>query len=642
MPPLSSDPTNPQMPGPDQPPSRIGSYEIRRLLGSGGMGVVFEAFDPHLRKRVALKTLKPGETNQGKTIARFHREMAAVGNLDHPHLVRALYAGAQDGQPFLVMDFCEGLDLNRLVKLVGPLTVADACEIGRQVALGMQYIHDQKMVHRDIKPSNLMLTKDGVVKILDLGLALFQPDHPAHDTLSETGQTMGTGDYMAPEQAADAHRADGRADLYSLGCTLYKLLAGQPPFAGPRFNTIGKKIVAHATLPPPPLLEQRPDVPPKLASLVHRLLEKDPNRRSASALVVAEALETWRGTADLVGLIRWALSFDSAEDKSPDWPGKGLVHIAPKKPGAALSLLPTQPSTIRDQEAVTTPFPPSAPALKPRSRRRGAALALLLLLGAITWFTLPPRQPSKVETEPEWPADYPDFLRDRVVGQPMALLALREAKSIPHRWRGARHQGQLTLPGKILEPWYCRRVWGTGVYTSTSSELVLFSDWPSSENGLTAFALEDDPKRRDAAIEVGFFRNDFGVAPCGLFFGWRKDDSGLLAKTFFLRLNFENPRHIFGDLSLGIAELTWQENQEKSWTFQNLFPEFDQFPLADQFRRVQFVQIQTRQEEVVVLLNGKAVFQFKPPFDPRGLWGIFVERGGTRIASAKMTMLDKK
>ena len=164
--------------------------------------------------------------------------MKAVGKLVHPNIVHAYDAGEEAGIHFLVMEYVDGVDVTRIQKRCGQLAVADACEIVRQAAIGLQHAHENRMVHRDIKPSNLLATKDGVVKVLDLGLALLhEGDAAAARDLTNTGQVMGTLDYMAPEQADDTHAVDIRADIYSLGCTLYSLLAGQPPFAGPQFTT---------------------------------------------------------------------------------------------------------------------------------------------------------------------------------------------------------------------------------------------------------------------------------------------------------------------------------------------------------------------------------------------------------------------
>ena len=193
------------------------------------MGTVYKALHTKLDRAVALKVLARGRVEDGRAIARFEREMKAIGRLDHPQIVRADDAREIDGHPVLIMEYVEGLDLARLVNRVGRLRVAAACELARQAAVGLQYVHEHGLVHRDIKPSNLMLTPRGEVKILDLGLARLHRQRGGSDEMTGTGLTMGTADYMAPEQASDSHSVDIRADIYSLGCTLFKLLSGRRP-----------------------------------------------------------------------------------------------------------------------------------------------------------------------------------------------------------------------------------------------------------------------------------------------------------------------------------------------------------------------------------------------------------------------------
>lgn len=209
---------------------RVRDYELIEQLGAGGMGTVYRAVHTRLERIVALKLLPARRLRDDVAVARFEREMKAIGRLDHPAIVRATDAGDVDGTHFLAMDFVEGIDLSKLVRLIGPIDVASACELIRQAALGLQYAHEQQLIHRDVKPSNLMLTRDGEVRILDLGLALFGAASEAVDDLTTVGQLMGTIDYMAPEQGDNSHDVDARADVYSLGATLFKLLTGTAPY----------------------------------------------------------------------------------------------------------------------------------------------------------------------------------------------------------------------------------------------------------------------------------------------------------------------------------------------------------------------------------------------------------------------------
>jgi serine/threonine protein kinase len=201
------------------------------------------------------------------------------------------------------MELLDGLDLDQVVRRCGPLRVADACEVVRQASLGLQCAHEHHLVHRDIKPSNLMLTSSGQVKILDLGLARTDLAHAPGEELTATGQALGTIDYMAPEQIAEKAAVDGRADIYSLGCTLYKLLTGNAPFSGRGCETVFEKMQAHLKKPPPQVRSARRDVPPELVAIIYRMLAKNPDERFASPGQVADTIGAFAGGSDLAGLV---------------------------------------------------------------------------------------------------------------------------------------------------------------------------------------------------------------------------------------------------------------------------------------------------------------------------------------------------
>jgi Protein kinase domain/Curli production assembly/transport component CsgG len=286
----------------DQPISTtFGDYRLVRCLGEGSMGTVYEAVHPQ-RGRVSLKMLAGRRATDRHAAARFRREIDAVGRLDHPHIVRAFEAGEIDGILYFAMEFVEGIDLARLLKARGPLPVADACELVRQAALGLEHAHEQGLIHRDVKPSNLLLDTSGRVKVLDLGLALRFED--GGEALTSTGQVLGTFDYMAPEQCQDTHAVDARADVYSLGCTLYHLLTGHPPFTGSHHATPQRKLWAHAYESPSPLGTERPGVSPELTALLERLLAKDPANRPATAAEVARSLTSFANGSNLGALLR--------------------------------------------------------------------------------------------------------------------------------------------------------------------------------------------------------------------------------------------------------------------------------------------------------------------------------------------------
>jgi serine/threonine protein kinase len=276
---------------------RIRDYQLLRELGTGGMGTVYQALHTRLGKVVAIKLLRRNDMFDSNSISRFQREMKSMGRLDHPQVVGALDAGVDGEVHFLVMEYIDGVDLGTLVSSVGPLPIPDACEIIRQAAVGLQHVHEQGLVHRDIKPSNLMLafapTQCGTatVKILDLGLALLHDALGRANGLTGAGQIMGTVDYMAPEQCEDSHQVDIKSDLYSLGCTLFKLLTGHAPFTGPENQPALRKAMDHVHRAPPPISEQRSDVPTSLAAIVQRLLAKSPQDRFSSPADVAVALQ---------------------------------------------------------------------------------------------------------------------------------------------------------------------------------------------------------------------------------------------------------------------------------------------------------------------------------------------------------------
>ncbi|NDC54472.1 MAG: serine/threonine protein kinase [Planctomycetia bacterium] len=272
----------------------LGKYRLLRLLGAGGMSSVYLAENPTLRQKVAIKVLPIKRVEQSSYLARFEREAQVAYRLSHHNIARAFDLETAGAVHFIVMEYIEGTDLHAKVKQEGVLEVRDAADFIRQAAVGLHYAHEEGLVHRDIKPANLMLDKRGTVKILDLGLALDDDEEEASLTREHDEKVLGTADYLAPEQARDSHKADRRSDVYSLGCSLYYLLVGRAPFAK---GSLAERIRAHMNEPAPNPLDARPDVPPALAELYFRMLEKHPEARPQTALEVADALETWLETS---------------------------------------------------------------------------------------------------------------------------------------------------------------------------------------------------------------------------------------------------------------------------------------------------------------------------------------------------------
>jgi CheY-like chemotaxis protein len=287
-------------------------YEVLQLLGSGGMGVVYKARHRLMDRLVALKLIHPMLVDRPDMVERFRREVRAAARLAHPNIVVAYDAERRGDTHFLVMEFVQGTDLEQLVSAQGQLPIAKACDYARQTALGLQHAFERHMVHRDIKPHNLMVTPEGQVKILDFGLAHFVSETKpaalvgepapgqAAGAVTGLGAAMGTADYMAPEEARDAHCSDIRADIYSLGCTLYCFLAGQVPFPGGNWHD---KLEAHAHATHTPLSRLRADLPDGLARVIDGMMRKEPAERHQTPIDVASVLTPFAAAVSHVVLI---------------------------------------------------------------------------------------------------------------------------------------------------------------------------------------------------------------------------------------------------------------------------------------------------------------------------------------------------
>lgn len=337
---------------------RLGKYRLRELLGKGGMSSVYLAEHTLMRRRCAIKVLPIKKVNDSSYLARFFREAQAVASLDHPNIVRAydIDKEVEKNQEihFLVMEYVKGRSLHEVVKEDGPLSFEDAAEFGRQAALGLEHAHQSGLVHRDVKPGNLLQDQTGTVKVLDLGLARFAEvagSDEAPLTVAHDEKVLGTADYLSPEQALDSHLVDNRADIYSLGCSLYFALTAQPPFSE---GTIAQRLMWHQMKEPPPMSETRADVPESLSVIVRRLMAKKPEDRIQSMSDVADELLKWlskNASSD------WKRSHSDVLSGSVDAPT--AVPVAP----VAAPIQPTAPAAA--PVAAPIEVPPAAQVIAP-------------------------------------------------------------------------------------------------------------------------------------------------------------------------------------------------------------------------------------------------------------------------------------
>ncbi len=256
--------------------TRLGHYQLQEFVGGGGMGAVFRAHDTMLDRVVAVKVLSKTQSNDEETLRRFKNEAQSAARLDHENIGRVHYVGEDQGWHYIVFEFIEGINLRDLVDRDGPLSLADAVSYTLQVADALAHASQRDVVHRDIKPSNVLIAPGGRVKLVDMGLArLHQVEHSGDD-LTASGVTLGTFDYISPEQARDPRNADVRSDIYSLGCTLYFMLTRRPPFPD---GTVLQKLLQHQAEEPADAQAMRPDLPDELFKILRRMLAKSPAQR---------------------------------------------------------------------------------------------------------------------------------------------------------------------------------------------------------------------------------------------------------------------------------------------------------------------------------------------------------------------------
>jgi WD40 repeat protein/serine/threonine protein kinase len=368
----------------------LGSYVLLELLGEGGMGQVFKARNWKLGQIVAVKLIRKERLTNPTAIKRFYREIRAAATLEHPNIVRAFDADEVDGTHLFVMEVVEGTDLNKLVKAQGILDVRQACDYVRQAALGLQHAHERGLVHRDIKPHNLLLSfsreptasagnarsalavgsrLNDVIKILDMGLARLDRDGDSDhsSTMTQEGAVMGTPDYIAPEQALDSHQVDIRADLYSLGCTLYFLLSGRVPFPG---GEMMAKLLRHQNEDAKALESLRPEVSHEVSSIVRKLMAKRPENRFQTPGELVVALEGVKQHTSGIRSLDRKVSSTSGTTVDPKLARQWAAAVAPSSDTAALVKPPIQ----------LTPAPRKSLPWRWLAAGGGAALVLLFLL----------------------------------------------------------------------------------------------------------------------------------------------------------------------------------------------------------------------------------------------------------------------
>ena len=408
----------------------LGQYVVLEKLGEGGMGQVLEVRHRGLDRVQVVKLIRPALLGSPQALLRFQREARAAARLAHPNIVTVYDAGLLEGSgvPFLALEYVAGTDLHQQVMQAGPLPAARACEYVRQAALGLQHAHERGLIHRDIKPSNLLLAPvsvtplpsgergggEGLVKVADFGLASVSGTGAGGSgPLTAEGTVLGTPDYMAPEQALRAGAVDGRADVYSLGCTLYFLLTGRPPFPG---GSAAQKLLAHQQTEPVDPSHFRPDLPAGLPAVVRRMLAKRPEDRCQTAAEVAALLAPFCGRGQ----------------ESLDVP----------------------PTVEIDSQATPTITPEELPPPRRRPGRKRLAVVVLLagvLLALVVW--LANRPGDRVENGPPAPQEpgaeaRPVAAGERFAWQPKELVAVLGT----HRWRhwGPVNCVAISPDGKLL------------------------------------------------------------------------------------------------------------------------------------------------------------------------------------------------
>ena len=279
-----------------RPGTRLGDIELTEHIGGGGMGQVYKGEDKRLGRAVAVKVLSRDQASDQEAVRRFLNEAKSAARLNHQHIAQVYSAGESEEHPYIVFEYVQGVNLRTMLEEHGPLMLEEALSYTLQIADALAHAADQRIVHRDVKPSNVLIAPNGQAKLIDLGLARISEPGVTEGDLTASGVTLGTFDYISPEQARDPRNADSRSDIYSLGCTLFYMLAGRPPFPE---GTVLQKLLQHQGDTPPDVCQFRPDLPEEVSHVLGKMMAKDPRRRYPDSARLMEALLT---LADMIGL----------------------------------------------------------------------------------------------------------------------------------------------------------------------------------------------------------------------------------------------------------------------------------------------------------------------------------------------------
>lgn len=368
----------------------LSKYRLLKHLGTGGMSSVYLGEHTLMNRKVAIKVLPRRRVHDASYLARFHLEAEAAARLDHPNIVRAFDVDNEDDTHYIVMEFVPGSDLQQVVRERGALPFEAAADYIAQAADGLQHAHDKGIVHRDIKPANLLLDDRGLVKILDMGLARLKREEESSIPITPEDNVLGTADYLSPEQAENSETVDHRADIYSLGCSLYFLIAGNPPFPD---GSMAQRIAKHKDVMPAKLRKLRPNCPESLEQMCEKMLAKNPDDRYAQASDIAGELRRWlesRGQeptqveemADAGVLSVGSRSAIGGKDRPSHDPSHGNSEdrsrpIGRRESPSSSTFDPATSDTIANRDNDTTPHArPVASPRGPRADRKPSSSSL--------------------------------------------------------------------------------------------------------------------------------------------------------------------------------------------------------------------------------------------------------------------------